>query len=217
MSSDAGYLLYYSPGAASMAVHWALLHANLPFDTELVDIDQGAQHEPAYRRLNPTGRVPTLIVDGKPRTESAALLMLLAERHPEAHLAPAADAPARAEWFETMIWLANTVLPAMRDWFYAGIDGDAQGEAAVRALARKRIEAACAQLDARLSDGRQYLVGGALSTVDLLAVVLMRWTRNMPRPATDWPRLSHYIVRMRSLPSFAALHQREGLTGWVNA
>lgn len=210
------YTLYYSPGAASMPVHWMLIHAGLPFDAVLVDIDAGAQHDAAYRRVNPGGRVPTLVVDGAPRTESAALLMLLAERHPEAHLAPATDSPHRAEWYETMIWLANTVLPAMRDWFYAATDGDAVNADAVQALARRRIEAACDWLDARLADERQYLVGGALSTADLLALVLLRWTRNMPRTATSWPRLEHYIVRMRALPSYVDLCAREGLTDWHN-
>ena len=83
------YVLYYSPGAASMAVHWMLIETRLPFEAHLVDIDAGHQRDPDYLRLNPSGRVPTLVVDGVPRHESAALLMLLAERHPEAGLAPA--------------------------------------------------------------------------------------------------------------------------------
>jgi hypothetical protein len=58
------YTLYYSPGAASMAVHWMLIEAQIPFETRLVDIDTGAQHSAEYLRLNPAGRVPTLIVDG---------------------------------------------------------------------------------------------------------------------------------------------------------
>jgi glutathione S-transferase len=210
------YVLYYSPGAASMAVHWMLLEMRIPFEARLVDIDAGQQHDPQYRLLNPSGRVPTLIVDGTPRHESTALLMLLAERHPEAELAPQPGSADRAAWFEQMIFLANTILPAMRDWFYADSDGDPAGAAAVRALAQRRIEQACEQLDAQLADGRGYLIGGTLSTVDLLAVVLMRWTRNMPRPATQWPHLARYIRGLRALPSFIELNARENLTEWRN-
>lgn len=216
------YLSYYSPGAASMAVHWMLLEAGLPFDAYRVDIDAGAQHDEAYRRLNPQGRVPTLVIDGIPHAESAALMMLLAERHPEAGLAPAPGTPPRASWMEMMIYLANTLLPAMRDWFYADSDGDPAGADAVRALARARIEAAWERLDGSLagwagfSEQPPYLLGDLFSTVDILAVTLMRWSRNMPRPATDWPHLAAYIHRLRARPAFIETNAREGLTDWRN-
>jgi glutathione S-transferase len=210
------YTLYYSPGAASMAVHWMLIEARIPFEARLVDIDTGAQHSAEYLRLNPAGRVPTLVVDGVPRHECTALLMLLAERHPAAGLAPLPGTPDRAEWLELMVFVANTVLPAMRDWFYADSDGDPAGAEAVQALATRRIEAAWDRLGALLADGRAYLVGGKLSTVDLLAVMLMRWTRNMPHKATSRPNLMPYISRLRALPSFIELNAREGLTDWSN-
>jgi glutathione S-transferase len=59
-------------------------------------------------------------------------------------------------------------------------------------------------------------VGNALSTADFLAVMLMRWTRNMPRPALTWPHLAKYIRRLRALPSFIDLNAREKLTEWRN-
>lgn len=210
------YVLYYSPGAASMAVHWMLIELGVPFETRLVDIDTGAQHTPEYLRLNPAGRVPTLVVDGVPRTESAALLMLLAERHPAPGLAPEPGSPERAEWFEMMIYLANSVLPAMRNWFYAETDGDPRCAEMVKAFSRGQVEASMAHLDNLLSDGRSYLINGRLSTVDFLALMLMRWTRNMPRPATTWTNLARYIHELRAMPTFLELNTREGLTEWMN-
>lgn len=210
------YTLYYSPGAASMAVHWMLIELGVEFEAKRVNLDAGEQRAPEYLRMNPTGRVPTLVIDGVPYTESAALLMLLAERHPDEKLAPAPGMSSRAAWLETMVYLANTILPAMRDWFYAAKDGDPLGADAVTALARKRIEDAWDHLDAQLADGRSYLVGNELSTADLLAVMLMRWSRNMPRPATTWQNLAPYIHRMRDRPSFIDVNDREGLTDWRN-
>ena len=211
------YVLYYSPGAASMAVHWMLIELAVPFEARLVDIEAGVQHSQDYLRLNPAGRVPTLVIDGTPYAESTALLMLLAERHPEALLAPAPGAPIRAEWLQHMVYLANTLLPAMRDWFYAEKDGDSKGADAVKSLARRRIEGAWDRLDAHLAaSNRNYLVGDRLSTADFLAVMLMRWSRNMPRPAATWQCLAPYIVRLRALPSFRAVNAREGLTDWLN-
>ncbi|WP_323122657.1 glutathione S-transferase family protein [Burkholderia alba] len=210
------YTLYYSPGMASLAVHWMLIELDVPFDVRPVDLKAGAQRSADYLRMNPSGRVPTLVVDGVPHGESAALLMLLAERHPEAGLAPSPGSPARAEWLELMIYLANGLLPAMRNWFYAGIDGDPTGADAVKALARAQIEAVMERLDRRLGDGRAYLLGERPSTADFLALMLMRWSRSMPRPATTWPHLLPYIERLRARPAFIELNAREGLTEWLN-
>ena len=208
------YVLYYSPGTASMAVHWLLIELAVPFDAVMVDVDAGAQKSAEYLRLNPAGRVPTLVVDGRPYGESAALAMLLAERH--GRFAPAVGSPERAAWLETMVFLANTLLPAMRDWFYADKDGEPAGAAAVTDLARRRIEGAWARLDGMLADGRAHLLG-ELSTADFLAMMLMRWSRNMPKPATEWPHLAAYIGRMAAMPSFQEVNAREALSPWPPA
>jgi glutathione S-transferase len=209
------YLLFYSPGTASLAVHWMLIELGLAFEAERVDIK--AERSAAYLKLNPSGRVPTLVVDGAPVSESAALLMLLAERHPEGGFAPAVGSPARAGWMEAMLLLANGLSPAMRDWFYADKDGDPAGAEAVQALAGRRIEGVFERLVSMLADGRPYLVGEALTTVDFLATMLMRWSRNMERPATGWPNLGPYVTRMRARPAFIEVCRREGLTEWINA
>jgi glutathione S-transferase len=85
-----------------------------------------------------------------------------------------------------------------------------------RRLARRRIEDVWRDMNERLADGRPYLIGDRVSTVDFLATMLMRWSRAMPHPATSWPRLGDYIHRMRSRPAYLALHRLEGLEGWTN-
>jgi glutathione S-transferase len=218
------YLLFYSPGAASFCVHWMLIELGVPFDVERVDLKAGDQRSERFMALNPQARVPVLVVDGEAYAESAALLMLLADRHSEIGWAPQAggkarDKPgdaARARWTEAMVWLANNLAPAMRDLFYAEQDGGPEGADAVRRLAARRIESAWASLDAKLSDGRSCLLGQAPTTADLLAVMLMRWSRNMPRPATDWPHIAPYVTRLRARPAFAEVCGREGLTDWLN-
>jgi glutathione S-transferase len=211
------YVLYYSPATAAMSVHWALLEMGLPFESVLVDIEQGQQRLPGYLAINPQGRVPTLLIDGTPYTESTALLLLLAERHPERGLAPMAGDPNRAAFLETMVYLANTIMPAMRNWFYAEADCEPAAAHAARELARSHIEGAWERLADRLADGRLYLLGERMTLADFQATTLMRWSRNMPRPATAWPVLDGYIRRMRALPSFLAMNRREGNTDWLNA
>jgi len=102
------YTLYYSPGAASLVVHMALLEAGADYALEKVDMEAGAQRSPEYLKLNPNGLVPTLLIDGKPFFEAAAALMTIADRHPDAKIAPPIDSIQRAAWknksFEYGTW-----------------------------------------------------------------------------------------------------------------
>src|ERR1700722_7713055 len=129
------YALYYSPGTASLAVHWMLIELGVPFELRLTDIETGGQESPDYLAVNPSGQVPALVVDGVAHAECAALLMLLAERHPERGFAPAPGAPERAASLQWMFYLANGLQPPFRAWFYphepAGeLNAEAAGEAA---------------------------------------------------------------------------------------
>src|SRR5690349_3410466 len=97
--------LYYAPGAASMVVHWLMLELDMPHELRLVDTAAGAQRSPEYLKLNPNGVVPTLVLDGVPRFEAAALLMTLADRDRQHRFAPAHDDPLRADYHQWMFHL----------------------------------------------------------------------------------------------------------------
>ena len=112
------YTLYYSPGAASFVVHWLLIETGASHALHKLDTEAREHKRPEYLALNPQGLIPTLIVDGQPVTEAAALLSLLSERHPEAGLAPSPGSPTRAAWWQWTLFLANTLQPAFRFWFY---------------------------------------------------------------------------------------------------
>jgi len=209
------YTLYYAPGTASLAVHWVLLELGVPFEARRLSFEAGDQRRPEYLKLNPAGRVPTLVVDGAPVGESTAILMLLAERHPEAGFAPAPGTAERAAYLELTVYLANALLPAFRNWFYVADYAGEAHEADVLDHARVRIEAVWDQLDERLADGREFLLGEELRAPDFLATMLGRWSRNMPKPATSWPNLGAYLDRMRARPGFIEVCAREELSEWV--
>jgi glutathione S-transferase len=206
--------LYYAPGAASMLVHWMLIELDVPHRLHLVDTAAGAQKKPEYLALNPDGVVPTLVHDGVPMFEAAALALTLADRHPQARLAPAADDGMRAGYTQWMFHLANMVQPLFRQWWYPHEPAGAEHADAVRAHVAPRIEAAWSRIDAHLADHGPYLLGGNPCVADFYLTMLMRWSRNMPRPATDWPQLSALAQRMAARPSFATLYEREGLKEW---
>jgi glutathione S-transferase len=209
------YTLYYAPGAASLAVHWMLIELGVPFELVKLDLDAKAQKQPSYLKLNPSGVVPTLVIDGKPYAETAALLMLLAERHPEKHLAPAPGDAARGEFLQWMFYFANTMQPTYRLWFYGDEAAGPGNEEAAKAQARARIEAAWALVDDKLSGRQKYFLGEKPSAVDFLATMLARWSRNMPKPAQTWPHVGAYVARMKKMPSLIEVHKREGLTEWI--
>jgi glutathione S-transferase len=210
------YTLYFNPGAASFAVHWFLNDIDAPHELVLVDFDSKQQQSAEYLRLNPDGKVPALVIGDAAYTECAALLLLLAERHPEKSLAPKLGTGERAEFLQWMLFLANTLQPAYRAWFYPH---EPAGEAhvdAVKAQARQRMEGIWDRIDAHLT-GRTFFVGNVLTVLDFLATMLMRWSRNMPKPATDWSNIDAYVHRMRARPSYLKTLERERLTDWKNA
>ena len=208
------YTLHYSPGSASFVVHQALLESGAKYELSKVDLAGGQQKSAEYLALNPNGVVPTLVVDGRAHWESAALLMLIADRHPESNLAPALGTPARAVYTQWIVHFANALLPMFRLWFYADEPAGAAGAEQIKAFARAKIEGVFERLDAHLARSGDYITG-AFSAADLLALMLMRWSRNMPKPATNWPRLADYAVRLKARPSFARLYELEGLTEWA--
>ena len=209
------YTLYWSPGAASLCVHWMLIELGEPHELRKLDLEAGDHRKPEYLHLNPNGLVPTLVVEGKPLFESAALLMLLAERHPAAGLAPPAGSANRGLYVTWMFHLSNTIQSAFRSWFYPDQQAGPAFTEAVKSAARSRIESGWNRVEAQIAAGGPYLIGDRVSAADFLATMLMRWSRNMPKPATEWPALADYVARMKSRPSFKALYEREGLTEWA--
>ena len=210
-------VLYYSPGAASMVVHWLLIELGTPYELRLVDTSTGAQKSPEYLALNPNGVVPTLILDGVPRIEAAAMLMTLADRDPQHRFAPAHDDPLRVDYHQWMFHLANAVQPLFRNWWYPHEPAGEANADVVRQSIAPRIAQAWDRLDAHLGKHGPYMLGDRLSAADFYLAMLMRWSRNMPKPATAWPNLRAFADRMRARPSFAKLYELEGLAEWGNA
>jgi glutathione S-transferase len=210
------YTLYYHPGSASMVVHLALLEIGAPYRLEKVDVPIDPQRDAAYLKLNPRGQVPTLVVDGKPYFESAALLMLLAERHPDAGLAPPAGSPLRPAYYQWMFFLATALGAVYRQWFMPGDLGSTELAPSVCDALRRKIEAGWSLVDAHLAAGGPYMLGAEFTAVDLLALMYMRWSRNMPKPVTAWPTLRAYADRLRERPSWKKLYEIEGLTEWAS-
>ena len=207
--------LYYSPGAASLSVHWLLIELELPYQLQKVDFASKAQKSPEYLKLNPSGVVPTLVMGGEALTESGAIVMHLADAHPAARLAPPVGSLERAHFYQWMHYLANMLQPQFRAWWYPEEPAGAEHVETVKQRAAERATACFETLDAHLAASGPWLLGERLSAADFQLTMLMRWSRNLPRPATDWPALDRLAKAMRARPSFKTLYAREELTEWA--
>lgn len=208
-------VLYGSPSTASLVVHWLLIELDLPHQLHQLDFAKREQKSPTYLQINPQGRVPTLVIDGQVLTEAAAIILHLADLYPRAGLAPAPGSPERARFYRWAFFCANTLQPAYRDWFYPEEPAGPEHVEAAKAQARNDIEAAWQHVADHLQVHGPFLLGEQRCVVDFLLTMLMRWSRNMPRPTDSWPVLQAYAQRMKALPSFAEVYRREGLTDWT--
>ncbi len=207
--------LYYAPGTASLVVHWLLLELEVPHTLHKLDTEANDHKQPEYLALNPAGVIPTLVIDGQPICEAAAIALHLADAYPAKGFAPAPGTIERAAYYQWMFVCANTLQPAYRAWFYPEEPAGAANADASKQAARARIEATWARLDAYLAVRGPNLLGVPVTTVDFMVTMLMRWSRNMPKPATTWPALARYAATMKARPTFAELYAREGLTEWI--
>jgi glutathione S-transferase len=206
--------LYGSSSTASLVVHWLMIELGIEHKLVLLDFDTREQKSADYLALNPAGRVPTLVMGSQVLTEAAAIALHLADLHPQAGLLPAPGTPERAQAYRWMFWCANTLQPAYRAWFYADEVAGADNVDAVREGARQQLEAGWTRFAEHLQQAGPYVLGERISVVDFMLVMLMRWSRNMPRPSDTWPELKAYAERIKARPAFAEAYRREGITDW---
>jgi glutathione S-transferase len=187
--------LYFSPGSSAMATHIALHEVGVPFETKLTSLHENAHRAAGYLAINPEGKVPTLIIDGRPLTEVAATLWYLARRYPEAGLLPQqGDIEAEARVISWMSFIASTIHPARRV-------GGARWRA-VFALAEQRL------------GGREWCVEH-YSIADIhLFRLYWRYVDSEGRDPTAFPGLDAHYGRMLARPAVKRTLEVESAIGY---
>ena len=213
--------LHYFPGNASLAPHIVLREIGAPFELVLVDRTRAAHKSPNYLRLNPNGLIPVFVDGDLVLYESAAICLHLADSAPQAGLIPAVGSAARAHCYKWLMWLTNTMQPALLAYFYPERwveEGDVAAADVVKKHAEARIGALLQQLDAELArHGGAWLLGGQYSVADPFCLMLCRWTRGFAsRPARGWQHLGPYLQRMLERPAVRLAMVTEKLEApWV--
>jgi glutathione S-transferase len=187
--------LYFTPGASSMATHIALHEVGVPFERRLISLTKNENRTPDYLALNPEGKVPTLVIDGRPLTEVAANLWYLARQFPAAGLLPQNDLVAEAEVLSWMSFIGSTIHPARRIGVERWKD--------VFALAEQRL------------GGRGWAIG-RYSIADIhLFRLFWRFDRTVNPARSDYPGLFAHYARMMARPAVQRTCEIEAAIGYA--
>jgi glutathione S-transferase len=187
--------LYFSPGASSMAPHIALHEVGAAFDAKPVSLARKETQTPEFLAINPNGKVPTLLIDGRVLTEVAGILFYLARRYPNAHLLPEGDVEAEAQVVSWMSFIASTIHPARRQ----GVEH----ARAVWAVADKRL------------GNNAWAVGGRPSIADIhLFRLYWRFRPALAAQPGDFPNVEAHYERMMARPAVKKTIEVESKIGY---
>jgi glutathione S-transferase len=198
------YKLYARANTGSAAVEALLALLGVPHT--LVDVEKQADGSAAdwYAAINPRREVPTLeLPDHSLMTESAAMMIHLADAHPEAGLAPAVGMAARAQYLRWMVYLAVAPYTSDLRMYYSDRFSTDPGHAeAIKARAIVDLARDFAVLDAQMGEG-PFILGPKMSAVDLYAAMILSWSNDVPGLFAAHPKLKRLYDAVVAVPAVA--------------
>ncbi|MCU0828653.1 MAG: glutathione S-transferase family protein [Tabrizicola sp.] len=183
------YVLHYAPDNASLIVRLVLDGAGIPYRTALVDRRARQQDSSAYRALNPAGLIPTLETPHGPLSETAAILLWLADIH---RLGPPPDHPERTVFLKWLFFLSNTAHADLRMIFYPRQYAPAEAHRAHHEIIAARMLRHFALIEAAAE--RHPRLFAAATPLGVYAVTLTRWSALYPQNGPSWFTLSDFPV-----------------------
>lgn len=202
--------LLYAPGACSLGIHLLLEEIGKPYETERVNLMEGAQYKPDFTAVNPKSKVPTLVRDdGSVLTEFPAIAYWLARTNPQANLLPD-DADAQARALEAMDYVVATMhMQGFTRIFRPGnFSPNAADADAVKARGKDIFEKGLSVMDKAL-DGKDYVVG-PFSIADAALFYVEFWGAARLKMELPANCAAHY-KRMLARPAVQRMMQQEGL------
>ncbi len=205
------YKLYWAPGTAAMAPQTVLEEAGQAYEAIRLDL-AGREHEQAaYRKLNPNGRIPTLVDGDFVIFETAAICQYLCDRHPEAKLTPPAGTHERGRFYQWLTYMTNTLQTGLIDWWHADWTfADAPRQAAFKAVAEEKLLRNFGVLDGGIGESR-WVAGDQYTVCDIYLAMLTRWTRFMPKTAWHFPNIRRIAEAAAARPAFQRMMQKQGI------
>ncbi|WP_298841757.1 glutathione S-transferase family protein [uncultured Roseobacter sp.] len=206
------YVLHYAPDNASLPVRLVLEELGVAYRTRLVDRASEAQRKPEYLAVNPTGLIPALETPYGVVSETAAILLWLADRH--GALFPATADPARGERLRWLFFASNTLHAELRRLFYARlyVGGDEDDQSLLRRYSCAAISGHLQLLDTAMPDGHDPDI------LDWYLAAMLRWCALYPQDfdhswfdLQQYPALQSMALRIEARDSTHAAQTAEGL------
>lgn len=194
--------LYVASGACSFGAHVAARELGLPI--EIIKVPIRDPNSPIHR-VNPLGRVPTLVTDGGDViTENGAILPFLADLKPDSGLGAPAGSVERARIQKWIGFLNSEVHAIFRtvnrpNLFHA----DESVQPAIRRRGQERLRGLLSVIQARL-EGRNWVLGERFTVADAYLGVFLRWLPRAEISIEDFPPLAAYLARYNARDSVQA-------------
>lgn len=195
--------LYYASGACSLSPHIVIRELGLSCELVAVDLKEKRAAGRDYRKIHPRGQVPALeLDDGRVLTEGPAIVQYLADRRPEARLAPAWGTFERYQLMQWLNFVSTELHKQFGVFFRPGTDEAIKQQH--RALIRARLDDVTRHLE-----DRAYLLGEHFTVADAYLYVMLRWAPAQGIPLT--PVLHRYERAIEQRPGVRAAVMEEGL------
>jgi GST-like protein len=200
------YTVYGSPGSGSVPVEAALTLIGASYDVIGDTVLRNVAHNPAVFDVNPLGQVPALVLpSGQIMTESAAILIFLADQHPEAQLAPAQADKNRPAFLRWMAYVSAAIysLAWIRGNPMRLVDDDRQVPVIQDRIAERRAQ--CWRHMNDQIEPRTFLLGDELSVLDIYVAIVSRWSPRRTRFYHEAPKIAAVVRRVDDDPRLANL------------
>ena len=201
--------LFFAPGTCARVPLIALEEIGLPIEIHLVRFMKGEHKSPEYRRYNPKGKVPALVMDGETLTENVAILWFLNERFPDARLLPPADdSVEKARQIADLAFCATTLHPLVSRIRIPQFVAGPEAAAAVYKAASEGMREYFQVVEERLG-GSDWWYGDNWSVVDAYLYWVFWRVEGAEFPVADFPRYFGHARRMEQRPAVQRAMARE--------
>ncbi|WP_425994425.1 glutathione S-transferase family protein [Caulobacter sp. DWR1-3-2b1] len=204
------FRLFSALGSGGVPVEAAMTLIGLPYDIVEAPTWEGEAEQAKVAVVNPLRQIPALVTPaGETITESAAILIWLADNHPEEGLSPALDSPQRAQFLRWMTFIPASLYSLfwVRDEPSRLVGDNAEMQAKVKAATAERILDCWRMMESQLTPGR-YLFGDQMTVLDLYVAVVSRWGPRRVRFYEVAPRMAEVVKRVDADPRLAAFWEK---------
>jgi glutathione S-transferase len=186
--------LYWSPRSRSFSALWLMEETGQPYERVLTDISTGAQKKPEFLAINPMGKVPALKDGDATIAEAAAICAYVAERYPDAKLAPPPGDPRRAKYLQWLFFAPSCIEPALIQIF-------TKIEVPTSTAAWGDATQVFDVLDNALGKG-PWLLGETFSAADIIVGSGLNFAVKLFKMVPTRPSFDRYIDACAARPAF---------------